>query len=87
MNKHPHNWSGWPGAHCLDCGQGQWLENAIGDGWYDPFEDKWDSEDHRKMVELCDGFCRAKMTAQEIEEHKAAIEKMKSETDYSEVFN
>ena len=32
------------------CGAEDALENAIGDGWYDPVDDKWDTEEHRKIV-------------------------------------
>lgn len=31
MNK-PHHWSGWPGAHCLDCGCEDPIEVALADG-------------------------------------------------------
>ena len=30
-----HNWSGWPGAWCLDCGCGDPREEAIADGNFD----------------------------------------------------
>jgi hypothetical protein len=29
-----HNWSGWPGAFCLDCGIEDHLEQALADGNY-----------------------------------------------------
>ncbi len=37
----PHNWSGWPGAWCLDCGQEDTMELAIADGLYDPYAETW----------------------------------------------
>lgn len=55
-----HIWSGWPGAFCLDCGAEQALENAIALNWYDPIKNKWDSEEHKKLVEKCDNECKAK---------------------------
>lgn len=54
-----HAWSGWPGAYCLKCGAEHAMENAIGLDWYDPLEDKWDTEAHRLEVEKADGTCRA----------------------------
>lgn len=44
-----HHWSGWPGAFCLHCGSEDPLENAIGLNWYDPWTNKWDTEEHEKM--------------------------------------
>lgn len=57
-----HAWSGWPGAYCLKCGAEHAMENAIALGWYDPLEDKWDTEAHRLEVENADGICRADLT-------------------------
>lgn len=54
-----HNWSGFPGGYCLKCGAECAIENAIGDNWYDPVEDKWDTEEHRIEVLPCDGCCPA----------------------------
>ena len=54
---HEHKWSGWPGAFCLKCGAEHAFENAMGMGWVDPCTDKWDTEEHRKLVEECDGYC------------------------------
>ena len=77
-----HRWSGYPGAYCLRCGAGQVLELALADNWlkesYGPLEDgghvgKWKSDDHRRLVEMCDGHCYADMTPEEVEAHKAAI--------------
>jgi len=36
-----HQWSGWPGAFCLKCGQHDMSEIAIGRGDYDPYTDTW----------------------------------------------
>lgn len=52
-----HWWSGWPGAHCMKCGAGHALEQAVADGWLDPYTDKWDSDEHRLQVEQADGHC------------------------------
>jgi hypothetical protein len=52
-----HRWSGWHGAYCLDCGQWDAMEYAIGNGWYDPCEDKWDTEEHRLYVEKLNSSC------------------------------
>lgn len=38
-----HRWSGWPGAFCLNCGQEDGMELAIGSGDYDPYTEKWRS--------------------------------------------
>ena len=46
-----HHWSGWPGAICLDCGQEDFLEVAIGNGWYDPFSGEWLNEEAKKEYE------------------------------------
>lgn len=45
-----HKWSGWPGAYCLKCGSEDAMENAIGLDWYDPYEDTWDTPEHREEV-------------------------------------
>lgn len=50
-----HWWSGWPGAWCMKCGAEHLLEIAIGCGYYDPFTDTWDTEEHR--AEYTDGPC------------------------------
>ena len=39
-----HWWSGWPGAYCMRCGADDPTEFAIGNNYYDPFTDKWDTE-------------------------------------------
>lgn len=49
-----HKWSGWPGAYCLKCGADDPIEIAIGNNWYDPYTDKWDTEEHRLLVEKAD---------------------------------
>lgn len=59
-----HRWSGWPGAYCLKCGSEHALENAIALDWYDPWYDKWDTEEHRIEVENADGFCPADLAKQ-----------------------
>ena len=53
-----HRWSGWPGAYCLDCGSEDPSENAMAMGWLECYPDengnhieKWDTEEHRKIVE------------------------------------
>lgn len=53
--RYHHWWSGWPGAFCLKCGAGHLLETAIGMGYYDPFNDTWDTEEHR--AEYADTNC------------------------------
>jgi hypothetical protein len=52
-----HWWSGWPGAYCMKCGAGHALEVALAEGWFDG--DTWNTEEHRKIVELADGSCPA----------------------------
>jgi hypothetical protein len=42
-----HRWTGWPGAHCMKCGSDDYMELAIGDGWFEPFTEKWDTEEHK----------------------------------------
>lgn len=54
-----HWWSGWPGAWCMRCGVEDAMENAIGEGWYDPFTNQWDTEEHRIEVEKANGRCAA----------------------------
>ena len=39
-------------------------------GWYDPFEEKWDTEEHRKEVEQADGFCPLADIELPLEDHK-----------------
>lgn len=46
-----HDWTlSWPGNMCKRCGADDPIEYAIGMGWYDPYEDKWESEDKRDLV-------------------------------------
>ena len=52
-----HRWSGWPGAFCMYCGSNDPMEYAIANNWYDPFENKWDTEEHRKIVEEIANDC------------------------------
>lgn len=76
-----HDWSGWPGACCTRCGSEQVLELAVGNGWLNfgpnpdgsPGPEEWLSEDHKALVDLCDNFCYADMTPEQIEEHKVKI--------------
>ena len=76
-----HRWSGWPGAHCLDCGAAHAHEMAVARGWWDALENadrpewmgiptfppqgKWKSDKHRRFVELCDYYCLAKVPPDE----------------------
>jgi hypothetical protein len=46
-----HWWSGWPGAYCMRCGADDPMEFAIGNNYYDPLTDKWDTEQHRLEYE------------------------------------
>ena len=50
-NHKGHWWSGWPGAYCMKCGVDDPLEWAVGNGYYDPYTDKWDTEEHRLEYE------------------------------------
>ena len=76
-----HNWSGWPGAYCLRCGAEHVLETAVAEGWLDCgpgpkgelLPDKWRSEGHKRLVELCDGTCYADLSPEEREKHGEAI--------------
>lgn len=45
-----HHWSGWPGAFCFKCGAEDPMEIALADGWYDPWTDTWDTEEHKEQV-------------------------------------
>jgi len=50
-----HNWSGWPGAICLDCLMVDPWEVALADNVYDPIEDSWDmtKPDAAELKKLC----------------------------------
>lgn len=48
----------------MKCGSEHALENAIALDWYDPWYDKWDTEEHRIEVENADGFCPADLAKQ-----------------------
>ena len=53
-----HHWSGWPGAHCLHCGNEDPMEIALADNDYDPFTNRWDSapkEEAYKQAMICSG--------------------------------
>ena len=52
-----HWWSGWPGAFCMKCGAENAVEIAIADNWYDPYDDKWDTPEHKAEAEARDGKC------------------------------
>ncbi len=45
-----HHWSGWPGAYCMKCGTEDPMEIAVADGDYDPYEDKWASEEKHEVA-------------------------------------
>ena len=82
-----HNWSGWPGAVCQKCGAEHALENALALGWIDVRqgdEDKWISEDHKALVDLCDNHCSKDMSPEDFhkvcEEAKALIAKIGAPT-------
>lgn len=65
MSKTGHNWSGWPGATCLNCHTDQKLETAVALNWVDVNPEsaeplKWKAEIYKKFVELCDDYCEAK---------------------------
>lgn len=43
-----HWWSGWPGAYCMKCFCEDYMEIAIGNNWYDPVTEAWDTEGHKQ---------------------------------------
>ena len=43
-----HQWSGWPGAYCQKCGADDYIELAIAESLYDPWNDKWVSPEAEK---------------------------------------
>ena len=45
-----HHWSGWPGAFCLHCGQPDLWEIAIGRGFYDPYNERWDNSNDANIL-------------------------------------
>ena len=47
INDKFHRWTGWPGAHCMKCGSEDYMELAIGEGWFEPFTEKWDTQEHK----------------------------------------
>jgi len=80
--KSGHDWTlSWPGCSCTRCGAEQVLELAVGNSWlnFGPKEDgspgpeEWKSDDHKELVHLCDGFCYADMTPDEIVAHRTKI--------------
>jgi hypothetical protein len=78
-----HNWSGFPGGYCLKCGAECAIESAIGEGWYDPFDDRWDTEEHRLEVLTCDGCCAADYPMK-VQFSIAALEKAISAAQYQD---
>lgn len=36
-----HWWTGRPGAHCMRCGCGDPVEEAVADGLLDPWDGEW----------------------------------------------
>ena len=79
-----HQWSGWPGAQCLRCGSEQVLELAVAENWIaftenddgSPGPEEWKSPDHEALVNLCDSYCYADMTPEQIEAHKVKIKEL-----------
>lgn len=54
-----HRWSGWPGAFCLYCGTPQMLEIAMGNGYFDPYTDTFDTPEHEEEYRETDcPWCR-----------------------------
>ena len=39
------------------CGAEDAMENAVAIGWHDPYRDKWDTEEHRRIVEEAQNSC------------------------------
>ena len=62
-----HDWSGWPGAFCINCHAEQVLELALADNWYDPIDAKFKTPEHQELQELCDCYCGWKMIKQPAE--------------------
>ena len=85
----PHRWSGFPGGYCLDCGAESAMENAMGQGWVqppfpvfpggEPSPEKWKSEKHKLMVELCDKYCRSQMTDEDFSIVEKELERIITE--------
>jgi hypothetical protein len=69
-----HDWSGWPGAYCVNCGVEHALENATGMGWYNPNDDSFISPHHKEVIHLCDSNCAKKMSREDFEK---VVEKTK----------
>ena len=71
-----HAWAmSWPGNFCTHCGAEDAMENAIGEGWYDPMSETWGAPEQKELVELCQQHCFAKLTP---EQQKPIIERMKA---------
>lgn len=76
-----HNWSGWPGAYCLNCGVKDWMEYAIGNSWYYVYTQKWKSEKHKKLVELINSECFKEMEEEKYEKIIKEIRQLRKELD------
>jgi len=81
----PHQWSGFPGAFCLKCGVENEMENALGLGWFtipppgkNKENEKWLSEDHRRLVELCDTYCEAVTLPEVMQRVREEVKQLKS---------
>ena len=77
----PHRWSGWPGATCMNCGAEHTLEYAIGMNWYDPDTNGWVTQDHQRLIELCDNHCQIKMSKEDYEPIHAEIKQLEKKVD------
>lgn len=47
--EYQHQWSGWPGAYCMKCGCDDPMEFAIANGHYDPYDEKWLSDEGQAL--------------------------------------
>lgn len=79
-----HNWSGWPGAYCLNCGVEDAVENALAFDWF-KFDEKmeiaWKSETLKKYVEYLNEHCLEGATKEEVEEYCKELEEIKNTDD------
>jgi len=81
-----HKWSGWPGAHCLRCGQPDMHEEALALGWLDirqnantnPKDVSWKSDAHKEYVVYCNGSCPADMDVAEREKYFVKIKELRN---------
>jgi hypothetical protein len=74
-----HNWSGWPGAYCLDCGVEHASENALALDWVDVDEngETWKSPTLRQYIEFLDSHCLAEANEDEVKWYKEELERIK----------